>query len=234
MIVLMNKKIAIVQSCYIPWKGYFDIIAAVDEFILYDDMQYTKNDWRNRNKIKTRNGLEWLTIPVGQNISRRIRDVRVPEGRYLVKHWKSITQNYCRARYFHEIAAWLEPLYLLNKYQYLSDLNRVFIQAICSYLNITTRISGSWDFELIEGKTERLVDLCEKTGGVEYISGLSAKNYIDEALFSDRKIKLTWFDYSEYLEYPQLWGDFVHEVTVLDLLFNCGKDAGRYLLCNNR
>ena len=222
------KKVAILQSNYIPWKGYFDMIAAVDEFILYDDMQFTKNDWRNRNQIKTPQGVQWLTVPVGKDIGRRIRDVAL-DARWQVKHWKSLESNYRRAPHFDEIAAWLETLYIAESYANLSQLNRRFIEAICDYFCIKTSVTNSWDYVLCEGKTERLVDLCVQAGGTEYISGPAAKDYIDEAVFADRGIKLTWFEYAGYPEYPQLWGQFAHGVTILDLLFNCGKDAHRYM-----
>jgi hypothetical protein len=223
------KKVAILQSNYIPWKGYFDMIAAVDEFILYDDMQFTKNDWRNRNKIKTPKGLEWISIPVGQDINRRIRDVTLPKGSWQKKHWKMLAANYSRARYFDELAQVLRPIYLEQEYTHLSLFNRVLIEAICGYLGIKTKISCSSDYELAEGKTERLVDLCLQANANEYISGPAAKDYVVENMFTDRDIKVTWFDYAAYKEYPQLWGDFIHEVSILDLLFNCGKDASQYM-----
>jgi hypothetical protein len=223
------KKVAIVQSNYIPWKGYFDLIAAVDEFILYDDVQFTKNDWRNRNRIKTPKGLEWLSIPVGQDISRRIRDVELPERRWQEKHWKTLEANYGRAAHFAEVAALLEPLYLERRHAHLSALNREFIETICGYLGIATRISYSWDYALVEGKTDRLVALSAQAGAGEYISGPSAKSYLDERAFAAQGVRLTWFDYAGYPEYPQLWGAFAHEVSILDLLFNCGKDAPRYM-----
>jgi WbqC-like protein family len=222
------KKVAILQSNYIPWKGYFDMIAAVDEFILYDDVQFTKNDWRNRNKIKTPQGVQWLTVPVGNDIKRRIRDVTI-DAKWQVKHWKSLESNYGRAPHFDEIAAWVEPLYAVQSFGYLSQLNRHFIEAICNYLGIKTTITNSWDYSLRDGKTERVADLCAKAGGTEYISGPSAMDYIEESVFIEMGIKLTWFDYAGYPKYPQLWGEFTHGVTVLDLLFNCGKDAPRYM-----
>ncbi len=225
------KKIAILQSNYIPWKGYFDMIAAVDVFILYDDMQYTRRDWRNRNQIKTPQGVQWLTIPVQVkgNYYQTIRETVIDGTNWASVHWKTLTQNYRRSPYFQEIAAWLEPMYLQNVYCHLSELNRQFIEAVCRYLDIRTRICNSWDFTLIEGKTERLANLCLQAGGNEYISGPSARNYVDERVFSESGIKLTWFDYSNYPEYPQLWGEFTHGVSILDLLFNCGKDARRYM-----
>jgi hypothetical protein len=225
------KKIAIVQSCYIPWKGYFDMIAAVDEFILYDDMQYTRRDWRNRNKIKTPQGPQWLTVPVkvkGKYL-QPIRETEIDGTDWAESHWKSIVLNYRRAPHFEEVAALFGPLYMQHQYTHLSALNRKLIEAVCAYLGITTKISNSWDYTMIIGKTERLAGLCAQAGGTEYISGPAAKDYVEERVFSERGIKLEWFDYAGYPEYPQLWGDFTHEVTILDLMFNCGKNAPRYM-----
>ncbi|UHL63245.1 WbqC family protein [Paralcaligenes sp. KSB-10] len=225
------KKVAILQSNYIPWKGYFDMIAAVDEFILYDDMQYTRRDWRNRNQIKTPQGVQWLTIPVRVKgkYNQTIRETEIDDSDWAKSHWKSLSQNYHQAPHFEEVATLLEPLYLEHTYTHLSALNRNLIETVCSYLGITTKISNSWDYTLVEGKTERLADLCAQAGGTEYISGPAARDYIDENVFMDMDIKLTWFDYSGYPEYHQLWGAFVHGVTILDLLFNCGKDTSHYM-----
>ena len=224
------KKIAILQSNYIPWKGYFDMIAAVDEFIIYDDVQFTKNDWRNRNKIKTPKGLEWLSIPVGQGINRRIRDVVIANSLWQDKHWKSIEANYSRAPHFDEVSSFLKPIYDKRAYNYLSQINRELIEAVCVFLGISTKIRNSWDYELGEGKTERLVDLCIQAGANEYISGPSAKNYINPQIFTEKEIKLTWFEYNNYPDYVQLWGGgFQHGVSIIDLLFNCGKASPHYM-----
>lgn len=225
------KKIAILQSNYIPWKGYFDIIENVDEFIIYDEMQFTKNDWRNRNKIKTPQGVQWLTIPVGQAIGRRICDVNLVNDRWQTKHWKTLESNYRRAEFFEEVSCLLKPLYLEQKHQNLSDLNVLMIQEICDYIGITTKISKSQDYGLIEGKTERLVDLCLKSNASHYVSGPAAKDYLDEELFIENNIKLIYYNYPNYPEYPQLWGDFEHAVSIVDLLFHCGKDSGMYMKC---
>jgi len=227
----MSKKIAILQSNYIPWKGYFDMIAAVDEFIIFDDMQYTKRDWRNRNQIKTPQGLKWLTIPVlvkGKH-DQKIKDTLIDGLNWNAAHWRALELNYRRAPYFQEISVWLEPLYLAATYTHISQLNRCFIKAICSYLEINTIISNSWDYTLADGKSERLADLCRQAGGAEYISGPSAKGYLEELPFDDSNIKLTWFDYTGYAEYPQQWDEFDHGVSILDLLFNCGQNARKYM-----
>jgi hypothetical protein len=222
-----KRMIAIVQSCYIPWKGFFDLIACADKFILFDDMQYTRRDWRNRNLIKTAQGLSWLTVPVKVKgkYFQSIRDTEIDGTDWQEKHWKSISQNYRRAPYFAEISALLEPLYLGKRHQHLSYLNRDFIDAICSYLGITTSIEWSWDYSLAEGKTERLVSLCQQAGGTDYMSGPAARDYIEKDLFDRAGVELHFFDYSNYPEYPQLWGAFEHGVTILDLLFNCGPGA---------
>ena len=207
------------------------MIAAVDEFILYDDMQYTRRDWRNRNQIKTPQGVQWLTVPVQVKgkYHQKIRDTEIEGSEWASTHWKALAQNYRRTPHFDEIAEWLQPLYLAGSYKSLSQLNRCFIKAVCDYMEIKTTIRNSWDYSLLDGKTERLADLCAQAGGTEYISGPAARDYIVENVFNEQGIKLTWFDYSGYPEYPQLWGEFTHEVTILDLLFNCGKDAPHYL-----
>ena len=227
----MSKIVAILQSNYIPWKGYFDMIAAVDEFILYDDMQYTRRDWRNRNQIKTPQGVQWLTVPVmvKGKYHQKIRETEIDGIEWAAAHWKALVQNYRRAPHFAEVAAWLEPIYIQETFTHISQLNRRFIEAICNYLGINTVITNSWDYSLQEGKTERLADLCIQAGGTEYISGPAAKDYVDEKIFSDKGLKLTWFNYANYPEYQQMWGEFTHGVTILDLLFNCGKDAPRYM-----
>ena len=225
------KKVAILQSNYIPWKGFFDLIAFVDEFIIYDEMQFTKRDWRNRNRIKTPSGLQWLTIPVitKGNFHQKISETMVDGVHWTEKHWSSIEKNYSRSSSFKEISTWLKPLYLEKNYTLISEVNKVFIEAICSYLCIDTKILCSSNFSLIGEKSERLANICTQAGASEYVSGPAAKDYIDSKSFSQKNINLKWFDYSNYSEYHQLWGNFSHEVSILDLLFNCGKETPMYM-----
>jgi hypothetical protein len=226
-----EKKLAIVQSNYIPWKGYFDLIAAVDEFVLYDDVQYTRRDWRNRNRIKTPQGVEWLTIPVSVKgrYHQSVRETEIDACAWSSTHYKALEQNYRRAPHFDAISEWLQPLYLNHSFTHLSDVNRCFIEAICNYLGIKTTIKSSSEYNLIDGKTERLASVCAQAGATSYISGPSARDYLDEEVFLSQGIKVLWFDYNGYSIHPQLWGEFRHDVTVLDLLFNCGPDAVHYL-----
>jgi hypothetical protein len=228
----VSKKIAVVQSNYIPWKGYFDLINMVDEFILFDDMQYTRRDWRNRNKIKTKDGLMWLTIPVivKGKFFQAIKDTKISQPNWNVRHWKSINHNYAQAKYFKEYRELFEELYLNSIETYLSEINYKFITAICGILGINTPLSWSMDFNIVQGKPERLVDLCKQTGAVEYVSGPSAKGYLDDKLFEQEGIRLSFIDYSKYPEYTQLFPPFEHKVSILDLLFNEGPNATEYML----
>jgi hypothetical protein len=225
------KRVAVMQSNYIPWKGYFDMIAAVDEFILFDEMQYTRRDWRNRNKIKTAQGLQWLTVPVRSRgkYTQTISETEINGSDWVEKHWKALELSYRRAPHWDSVAAWLRPLYFDVEYLWLSQMNQLFLQRCCDQLSIKTKISRSEEYELAEGKSERLADLCIQAGADEYVSGPAARSYIDEDIFVARNLKLRWFDYDCYPEYPQLWGAFEHGVTILDLFFNCGPEAPAYL-----
>jgi hypothetical protein len=227
----MAKKVAIVQSNYIPWKGYFDLINMVDEFILFDDMQYTRRDWRNRNKIKTANGLNWLTIPVEVKgkYYQKINETVISEPSWKQSHWQSIQHNYQKAKYFREYGDILKGAYFNINEALLSRVNYQFIEEICHILEITTKISWSMDYRIVEGKTERLVSLCQQAGATEYISGPSARDYIDDHIFEAAGIKLSYIDYSGYPEYTQLYPPFEHGVSVIDLILNEGPNAPKYM-----
>jgi hypothetical protein len=225
-------RIAIVQSSYVPWKGYFDLIHSVDEFVLFDDVQFTRRDWRNRNRIKTPHGPAWLTIPVntkGKYLDP-IKDIRVSEPLWGVQHWKTLAGNYARTPYFSKYADSFERLYLGCRDTHLSAINYTWIQAICEILGIGTKLSWSMDYELVNGKTERLVGICRQAGAKSYISGPSARSYIDDQQFLAANVEVSYFDYSGYPEYSQLFPPFDHHVSILDLIFNQGPDARRYML----
>ncbi|WP_166921700.1 WbqC family protein [Flavobacterium poyangense] len=228
------KKIAVLQSNYIPWKGYFDLIHQVDEFIIYDRMQYTKNDWRNRNKIKTSKGTEWLTIPVRvESLHQKINEIKIIDFKWTKKHRATLQTNYGKAKCFTETKDFIFDLYdHASSLKFLSEINYFFIKSICDYLKINTKISLSTDYNLIEGKTERLVDLCMQANASHYISGPSAKNYIDEKLFVNNGIDLQWMDYSNYKEYQQMNPPFDHAVSILDLIFNEGLQSMEYINLN--
>ena len=229
----MEKKLAILQSNYIPWKGYFDLIHMVDEFILYDDRQYTKNDWRNRNLIKTSDGLKWLTIPVLRkgNFDQKICETKIGNPSWTVKHWKTLKSSYAKAIYFREYAKLFEQIYFeCAEEEYLSIINLKFMVLICKVLGIKTQINFSTDYQVYAtDKTQRLVNLCKAANATHYISGPAAKSYLDERLFIVEGITVSYMDYSCYKEYPQLHGGFEHGVSILDLIFNTGPNAITYM-----
>lgn len=232
MTATVTKRVAILQSNYIPWRGYFDLINRVDEFILFDDMQYTRRDWRNRNRIKTPHGVQWLTIPVqvkGKYL-QPINQTRVEGPAWAGQHWRRLAQCYCKAPFFDRYAPALEQLYRdVEADQLLSQINYRFLSLICELLGIRTRLSWSTDYQSAEGKTERLVSLCRQAGANAYLSGPAARDYIKSEYFAEAGIDLSYMDYSGYPEYRQMYPPFEPAVTVLDLLFNEGPDAPRFM-----
>ncbi|MES2593564.1 MAG: WbqC family protein [Bacteroidota bacterium] len=225
------KKVLITQSNYIPWKGYFNNINSVDEFVVYDDMQYTKRDWRNRNMIKTPNGSDWLTIPVEVKgkYFQKINETIVADNNWGDKHWKILQTNYAQAPFFKQYKEIFEPLYYDKNLKTVTEINIAFIKAINLILDIRTTIIDSRQFDLIEGKTERLIDICKKINATDYFSGPAAKDYMDVALFKQESINIHYFDYSNYPVYPQLYGEFTHHVSILDLIFNTGSAAKNFM-----
>ena len=227
---IVSKRLAIVQSNYIPWKGYFDLIASVDEFVLYDDAQYTVRDWRNRNRIKTRHGLKWLTIPVTAGArSRPIRDVDVADGGWAETHWQTIAHAYASAPHFASIRAWLEPLFRNCQATRLSDINRSFLEAVATALDIRTPLRWSWEYGGSGARTTRLVEICVRAGATVYVSGPSARNYIEPERFAEAGVALEYFNYDGYPEYEQLYPPFEHGVSVIDLLCHAGRESRRFL-----
>lgn len=226
----MSKRIAILQSSYIPWKGYFDIIRIVDEFILYEDAQYTKRDWRNRNKIKTAQGPAWLTIPVKSKgkFLQAIKDTEAQGTDWRQKHWKAIEVSYAKTAHFKQYAGLFSAEYEQTEIN-LSKINIGFLTLICQILGIHTKMRTSTEFKLTGDRTERLVSICEQSGATEYLSGPSAQNYIQPQYFKEAGIKLEYMDYVGYPEYGQLFPPFEHGVSIIDLIFNTGERASEFM-----
>ncbi|HEY2799101.1 MAG TPA: WbqC family protein [Chthoniobacterales bacterium] len=227
----MSKSVAIVQSNYIPWRGYFDLINSVDEFILYDDAQYTIRDWRNRNIIKTPQGPKWLTIAVEVKgrYHQKIKDTVINDSDWARKHWATIVHSYSRAPHFSTYRELFENLYLGSEEKMLSSINHRFLQALCQVLGISTPLTWSMNYQLVGDKTERLVSLCRQAGATSYLSGPAAKAYLEEALFQNEGISVSYMDYSGYPDYAQLHPPFEPRVSVIDLIFNEGPNARKYL-----
>ena len=226
------KRIAIVQSNYIPWKGYFDLIHAVDEFVLFDTAQFTRRDWRNRNRIKTPGGLQWLSIPVatkGRYLDA-ICDIEVSDPTWNQRHWRTIAANYSRAAHFRTLGPAIEALFLECRESRLSAINFYFLKGLCALLGISTPLTWSSDYRMAEGQTERLVSICVEAGASVYLSGPSASSYLDPEAFAKSAVRLEYFDYAGYPEYEQLYPPFEHGVSVIDLLLHEGPQASRYML----
>jgi hypothetical protein len=227
-----DKTVAIVQSCYIPWKGYFDLIGSVDEFILYDDRQFTRRDWRNRNRIKVAGGVRWLTIPVQVKgkYHQRIDETTVADPSWAEQHWKTILHAYSAAPCFGDYAGSVEEMYRrASSEAHLSLVNRCFIEGICNLLEIETALSWSTDYEAEGDRTERLVALCLAAGASRYLSGPRGRSYLDEDAFSREGVEVVFADYDGYPEYDQFHPPFEHGVTILDLLFHVGPAAPTHL-----
>lgn len=225
------KKVAIIQSNYIPWKGYFDLVCSVDFFIFYDDVQYTKNDWRNRNRIKSIRGAEWLTVPCGPNERRLICQVNLSDASWQRKHWAKLACEYGNAPHFHRYRDFFEDFYLNTSWSNLSEMNHYLIKMITREFlgNDQVIFEDSRHFNLKGRKGDRVLDLLSQVGATEYLTGPSAKNYLDERIFHDRDIRLRYANYDGYKEYNQLHPPFVHNVSILDLLFCEGPDALNYM-----
>lgn len=227
---IVMKRVVILQSNYIPWKGYFELIKKTDLFIFYDDVQYTKYDWRNRNKILTPSGPLWLSIPCGINEKRLICEVRIDCVSWQKEHWATIERNYRESRYWDYYSPYLEEFYLQNVWKHLSELNQAFIKDTCDkFLGIKTEFSDSREYSLKYSKGERIMELLKQVGATHYLSGPAAKSYLKEESFVKENIDLEWMDYSGYPEYEQLYPPFTHNVSIIDLIFACGPDAPAYI-----
>jgi hypothetical protein len=226
----MTCTVAVLQSNYLPWKGYFDIIHDADLFIFYDDVQYTKNDWRNRNKVKVPGGTAWITVPVGTGLDRRICDVEIRDQRWQVKHWKTFRQYYSGSPYYPDCAEFLRELYLERRWNLLSELNQHAIRTIArDFLGLKTRFADSRSYAPKGRRLARLLDVLRAVGASRYISGPSARTYVDAEAFGAAGIELEFKSYDGYPSYAQQHLPFDHSVTIVDLLCNAGPAAAFYI-----
>lgn len=222
--------LGMIQSNYIPWRGYFDFINSSDVFVIYDDVQYTAKDWRNRNIIKTANGPLWLTVPVLHSLKspELIQDTLISyDQNWMRKHIGTVKSAYLRAPFFKEFS----PDYfdiLNSKHETISSLNVALIRWVMNLLDIKTPILFSRDLNPVGFRTDRILDIIAKIGATSYLVGSSAQSYIEVDKFKAAGIGLEFKTYS-YLEYPQLHGPFDPNVSIIDLIFNCGPESSKYL-----
>jgi hypothetical protein len=217
-------KICILQSNYIPWVGYFSLISRSDLCVFYDDVQYTKQDWRNRNLIKTPRGPKWLTVPVGSNISRHVNEVQLPNSNWMLEHERQIRLNYDSAEYFAEGDGVLQEIYGQNLSRTLSENNQRIIKFISDdVLKLSVKFASSTEFSLKGSGSARVLDLALQLGAETYLTGPRGSNYLNETEFNTAGIKLEYFEYAKIPEYPQPWPPFSEKVSIIDPILCLGQ-----------
>jgi len=220
------RTLVVLQPGYLPWLGFFHQMARADVFVYYDDVQYDKHGWRNRNRIKTQSGPQWLTVPVlhhGRGMPSILEaeiDRRQPWAR---KHVASLRQAYARAASGAQHLPELEEL-LCRPWERLVDLDIALVAVMCRWLGLSRRIERSSQLGIPGEQSERLVRICQHFGAQTYLSGSAARVYLDTALFEHNGIEVEWQDYVHPV-YPQLHGEFVPYLSAIDLLLNCGEES---------
>ncbi len=225
------------QSNYIPWKGYFDLMGSADVFVVYDSVQYTKNDWRNRNLLNGPNGSTWLTIPVqtAGRSTQRIDEASVADGRWARKHWMTILQVLGKRPYFNDYRLEWEDWYTqAYDLRLLHDINLLFLTGLARQLSISTTIVNASEFNVLldatsSSATERVVELCSAAQATTYITGPAGLAYMELKDFQEAGIAVEVIDYGRYQPYPQSTEPFIHGVSTLDLLASVGPTASTHL-----
>lgn len=215
------------QPQYLPWLGYIDKIDRADVFIILDNVQYKKNEWQNRNRIKTAQGWQWITVPVHYNFPERINEVRINNKvDWRRKHIMAIETNYRKALYFSEYFPYLEDIYR-KEWERLVDINNSLIRTLADLFGIKKRILIASELKTRDDpvhrilRNGRLIDLCKTVGAETYLSGKEGPKYMDMGDYDEAGIKVVVQDFRHPI-YPQLYGDFEPSLSAIDLLFNCG------------
>lgn len=223
--------LAVHQPQYMPWLGYFHKIANCDLFIFLDDVQYKKREFQNRNQVKTPKGAVWLTVPVitKDKFHQKINEVLIDNSTdWRKEHLKTLEHNYAHAKYYKDHIGFFRDLYG-RSWDRLTEISMAIISYTLSYLKINTPYRYSSEFQVTTQSTQRLIDLCKKTGADSYLSGPGGRSYMEEDMFKDSGIRLTYQNF-EYPAYPQLYGPFEPYLASVDMLFNCGPESRGILL----
>ena len=219
-------RVTILQPSYLPWLGFFEQMSRSDKFVLLDDVQYTRRDWRNRNRIRVRENWIWLTVPVQQKsrFSQSLLETRIDNSvSWRRKHLETLRQHYCKAPFFEKYFPRCQQVYEKD-WAFLFDLCLETINLIKEEMGIETPLLRSSEMKPGGEKTERLVSICRELGATHYLSGESGSNYIAEEDFSSQGIALEYQNY-EHPVYPQRYTGFVPHLSAIDLLFNCGEQS---------
>lgn len=224
----MNR-VVILQPGYLPWLGFFDLMFKADIFVIFDNVQYTIRDWRSRNRIKTPNGVFWLTVPVKARGAREslIKDIEVDNGQqWQQKHLKSLESFYKKAKFFADIYEIISDVYR-KSYEFLIDLDMDFTLKVYQYFSLNAKIVFSSEIPVAGNKDEKLLSICKYFNATHYLSGNAAKGYLRESIFIAEGINVEWHNY-QHPYYSQLWlqeQGFISHLSIIDLLFNHGPDA---------
>jgi len=219
-------RISILQLSYLPWLGFFEQMHRSDQFVLYDDVQFTRRDWRNRNRIRVQEGSAWLTVPVIQKnkYKQSLIDVKIDNSvSWKRKHLETIRCHYSKTPFFDLYFPWCEKIFN-GEWSYLLDLSLETIQYLKQELKINTPLLRSSELVESGNKTKRLISICKELKATHYLSGESARNYIIDSEFSRQNIKLEYQEY-QHPKYPQRYEGFVPFLSTIDLLFNCGEKS---------
>lgn len=232
-----GKVIAILQSNYLPWKGYFDLMNAADEFVIFDEVQYTRRDWRNRNKIVINGELKWLTIPVEvkHNYNSPIFEIEIADTKWADKHFSSICHGYSKAPFYNQYRDLLRETYeAASELFLLSDVNRLFLSRLAPLIGVDTPLCAAETApRSVDDPCERLIEICLYRGAAWYLSGPAARSYIAPEKFSAAGVRLAYANYIGYPTYDQKRAEFEHGVSVVDTLMRIGPEAGTHLKSRN-
>jgi len=224
--------VAIHQPNFLPWLGYFYKLAKSDVFVLLDNVQYTKNSFINRNRIKTPQGAIWLTVPVKikGRFGQLIKDVEINNMvDWRRKHLGALEANYKKARFFEPIFQGLKNIYYAHDWNNLYRFNVRLLEWVLSILKLEKKVVRASELN-VKGKSTRLIiDIVKAVGGKVYLSGFGGAKYQDEKLFKEEGIELRYYEFSHPV-YPQLWSDFIPNLSIIDLLFNCGPESLNIIL----
>lgn len=221
-------RVAILQPFYLPYGGVFELVRLADTFVLYDDVQFVAQNWQCRNRIKTANGVQWLSVPVHRDHGQLIRNTKInnarPWGR---KHWRSIAQAYARAPHLQLLEHALRPL-LEGTWTSLCELNIETFRTLCHMVGVRSEFVRSSDMQLPGGGHERVLAYCRELGATRYVSGPAGRAYLREGEFASSGIAVEYLDF-RHPRYDQLHGDFVSHLSVIDMLALLGEDTGKVL-----
>lgn len=223
-------KVIITQPNYIPWKGYFSNMRNVDYLVIYDDVQYTKRDWRNRNYLITNNGPSLISIPVitKGRFYQKINETKVSDKNWYKKHWKFIENNYKKTKFYNYYSEIFYSSYHNIETDIISEIDLIFIKKIIELLGLNIKILKSSELNIIGDRNTRLLNICNSLNCSTYVSAPAAKSYLNENLFKENNIQVEYYNYNKFKEYKQNWNGFDHKVSILDMFFNLGPETVNY------